>query len=73
METQDKTQTEINNANDLNKMLTDTLIAISEERIPTSMAKSIALIADKINKNNLNTIEYKKLTMHIKPIDFFEI
>jgi hypothetical protein len=64
---------EVNNANDLNKMLTGVLMDVRKGLIPHDMAKSITLVADKINKNNVNILEYKKITKHSKKLDFFEL
>ena len=63
----------INTAVDLNTMLTGALMDARRAIIGHETVKSITLIADKINKNNVNMLEYKKLTRHDKPIEFFEI
>lgn len=63
---------EVNNAKDLNKMLTGVLMDVRRGNIDHETAKSITLVVDKINKNNVNQIEYKKVTKHKRDIDFFE-
>lgn len=62
---------EVNTANDLNKMLTGALMDVRRGSLDHDTVKSITLIADKINKNNVNVLEYKKLTKHSKDIPFF--
>lgn len=63
---------EVNTANDLNKMLSGVLMDVRRGLIDHEAVKSITLVADKINKNNVNILEYKKLTKHKKDLDFFE-
>ncbi len=63
---------EINNSVDLNKMLTGLLMDMRRGQVDHETAKSITLIADKINKNNVNALEYKKITKHKKNLSFFE-
>jgi len=63
---------EVKNAVELNKMLTGVLMDVRRGNIDHDTVKSITLVADKINKNNVNILEYKKLTKHKKDIDFFE-
>jgi ppGpp synthetase/RelA/SpoT-type nucleotidyltranferase len=63
---------EVNNAKQLNEMLTGVLMDCRRGNIDHNRVKSITLIADKINKNNVNILEYKKLTKHSKDIEFFE-
>jgi hypothetical protein len=63
---------EVKNSIDLNKMLTGLLMDMRRGEVDHDTAKSITLIADKINKNNVNILEYKKLTKHTKDISFFE-
>ena len=63
---------EVNNSVDLNKMLTGLLMDIRRGDVDHDTAKSITLIADKINKNNVNVLEYKKITKHKKCVSFFE-
>jgi len=63
---------EVNNSIDLNKMLTGLLMDMRRGEVDHDTAKSITLIADKINKNNVNVLEYKKLSKHTKEISFFE-
>lgn len=63
---------EVKSAADLNKMLTGVLMDVRRGNIDTDMAKAITLVADKINRNNVNILDYKKLTKHKKDLDFFE-
>lgn len=63
---------EVSNASDLNKMLTGALMDCRRGTLDHDTVKSITLIADKINKNNVNVLEYKKLTKHKINIEFFE-
>lgn len=63
---------EVNNSIELNKMLTGALMDVRRGQMSFDMAKSITLLADKINKNNVNVLEYKKLTKHKNDIKFFE-
>lgn len=63
---------EVNNSIELNKMLTGALMDVRRGQMSYDMAKAITLIADKINKNNVNVLEYKKITKHEKNIEFFD-
>jgi len=63
---------EIKKSNDLNEVLSKTLSEIRSGEIDLNSAKAIALVADKINKNNLNAIQYKKVTSHKNGLPFFE-
>jgi len=63
---------EVKNSIDLNKMLTGLLMDMRRGDVDHDTAKSITLIADKINKNNVNVLEYKKITKHTRNILFFE-
>jgi hypothetical protein len=72
METKRDLNFEVNNAKQLNEMLTGVLMDVRRGNIDHDTVKSITLVADKINKNNVNILEYKKLTKHKKDIDFFE-
>ena len=63
---------EVNNSVDLNKVLTGVLMDVRRGQVDHETAKSVTLIADKINKNNVNILEYKKITKHSKTIPFFE-
>jgi len=63
---------EVNNAKQLNEMLTGVLMDLRRGNLDHDTAKSITLVADKINKNNVNILEYKKLTKHKKDIEFFD-
>ena len=63
---------EVNNSIELNKMLTGVLMDVRRGNLEHDMVKSITLVADKINKNNVNGLEYKKLCKHKKDVDFFE-
>ena len=63
---------EVNTANELNKMLTGVLMDARRGTLDYNVIKSITLVADKINKNNVNILEYKKLSKHTKELEFFE-
>jgi len=63
---------EIDNSKKLNEMLTGVLMDIRRGTLDHDTAKSITLVADKINRNNVNILEYKKLTKHTKDLYFFE-
>lgn len=63
---------EVNNSNQLNKMLTGVLMQVRRGELDHETVKSITLVADKINKNNVNQLEYKKLCKHKKSIEFLE-
>lgn len=63
---------EVNNAKQLNEMLTGVLMDVRRGSIDHETVKSITLVADKINKNNVNILEYKKISKHNKEIDFLE-
>lgn len=63
---------EVNNSNDLNKMLTGVLMQVRRGELSHDTVKSITLVADKINKNNVNQLEYKKICKHDKEIEFLE-
>lgn len=72
METKRDLNFEVKTSMDLNKMLTGLLMDVRRGHVDHDTAKSITLVADKINKNNVNSIEYKRLTKHTKPIEFFD-
>lgn len=72
MSTERDLQFEVNNTNDLNKMLTGVLMDVRRGSLDHEMVKSITNVADKINKNNKNQLEYKKITQHKKKLDFFK-
>jgi hypothetical protein len=63
---------EVNNSTQLNKMLTGVLMDVRRGNLDHDMVKSITLVADKINKNNVNAIEYKKVSKHDKDLEFFK-
>lgn len=63
---------EVNNSIDLNKMLSGVLMDVRRGNLDHDMVKSITLVADKINKNNVNILEYKKISKHKRDVDFFE-
>jgi len=63
---------EVTTSVELNKMLTGLLKEKRRGEVDYDTAKSIASVADKINKNNTNALVYKRLTMHRKPIEFFQ-
>ena len=62
---------EVKTSIDLNKMLTGLLMDLRRNEVNPEVARSITLVADKINKNNVNAIEYKKLTHHDRELSFF--
>jgi len=63
---------EVKNSKQLNEMLTGVLMDVRRGNLDHDTVKSITLVADKINKNNVNQLEYKKLTKHPNDLDFFE-
>lgn len=72
MEAKRKLDFEIHNSEDLNKMLSGLLMDVRRGHVDHDTAKSITLVADKLNKNNVNAIEYKRLTKSTSKINFFE-
>lgn len=72
METNRDLNFEVKTSVDLNKMLTGALMDVRRGVIDHETVKSITLIADKINKNNVNAIEYKRLAKQSKDLEFFE-
>lgn len=72
METKRDLSFEIKTSIDLNKMLTGLLMDVRRGEVDHETAKSITLIADKINKNNVNAIEYKKIAKKKNDLSFFE-
>ena len=63
---------EIKTSIDLTKMLTGMLMDLRRGQVDHETARSITLVADKINKNNVNAIEYKKITRHNNELSFFK-
>jgi hypothetical protein len=63
---------EVENTDQLNRMLTGLLMDLRRGSVDFNVAKGITLIADKINKNNVNQIEYKKITKHSRSLKFFQ-
>ncbi len=63
---------EVKNAKQLNEMLTGVLMDVRRGELDHETVKSITLVADKINKNNVNILEYKKITKNKIDIDFFQ-
>jgi hypothetical protein len=63
---------EVKNAKQLNEMLTGVLMDVRRGTLDHDTVKSITLVADKINKNNVNILEYKKATKNKSEIEFFE-
>ena len=57
---------------DLNKILTGVILELKRGNVTHEYAKSVSLIADKINKNNVNQLQYKAITKHKNEIEFFE-
>jgi hypothetical protein len=72
METKRNLNFEVKSSIDLNKMLTGLLMDLRRGEVDLEIAKSITLVADKINKNNVNAIEYKRLTKHNRDLSFFD-
>ena len=72
METKRDLNFEVNNSKQLNQMLTGVLMDVRRGSLDHDTVKSITLIADKINKNNVNQLEYKKICKHKKDIPFLE-
>jgi hypothetical protein len=62
---------EVNNSRELNKMLTGVLMDVRRGLLDHETVKSITLVADKINKNNVNDLEYKKISKHKRDLEFF--
>jgi hypothetical protein len=63
---------QIKNTVDLNKMLTGVLMQLKRGEVSHEYAKSVSLVADKINKNNSNAIQYKSVCKHKEEVDFFK-
>lgn len=63
---------EVNNSVDLNKMLLGMLMDVRRGKVDHDTAKVVTLIADKVNKNSVNQLEYKKISKHGNSIEFFE-
>ncbi len=63
---------EVKNSKQLNEMLTGVLMDVRRGVLDHETVKSITLVADKINKNNVNDLEYKKISKHKRELDFFE-
>lgn len=63
---------EVKNAKQLNEMLTGVLMDVRRGALDHDTVKSITLVADKINKNNVNILKYKKITKNQGEIDFFK-
>ena len=72
MEKQRDLNFEVKNAKQLNEMLTGVLMDVRRGSLDHDTVKSITLVADKINKNNVNILEYKKITKNKSDIDFFD-
>jgi len=72
METKRDLNFEVSNAKQLNEMLTGVLMDCRRGIIDHDTVKSITLVADKINKNNVNILEYKKITKNKTDVEFFE-
>lgn len=72
METKRDLNFEVKTSVDLNKMLTGLLMDLRRGEVDHETARSITLVADKINKNNVNAIEYRKMTKSGIKLAFFE-
>lgn len=62
---------DVQNADQLNKFLVGVLRDLRKGELSPEIAEAISKVADKVNKNNINQILYKKLTHHSKEIPFF--
>lgn len=71
MEIKRKLDFEVETSADLNKMLTGALMDVRRGNLDHDVVKSITTIVDKVNKNNANAINYKKVSKHNRDIDFF--
>ena len=67
-----ETRIAIHGSNSLNSFLSEVLSDLKSGNIDIAKAKAITQAADKINKNNLNSLDYKKITGSDKPLPFFE-
>ena len=63
---------EIKNYDDLNKFLAGVLKDVRRGVIKGDTACAISVVADKINKNNVNRLQYQKQIDSKDTIDFFE-
>jgi hypothetical protein len=63
---------EIRNTNELNQELCKAIIDLRKGNLHHDIANGMVRLADKINRNNFNAINYKRITKHTKKIDFFE-
>ncbi len=57
---------------DLNKILAGALLDIRRGDVGLEKAKGMIGIANVMNKNNVNQLEYKRLTKHDRLLIFFE-
>ena len=60
------------NAYELNLMLMDVVFRLSEGTMHPDYGDAICKAVDRINRNNINQIEYKRLMGHDEPIDYME-
>jgi hypothetical protein len=72
MESKRNLNFEVKSSIELNAMLTGLIMDLRRGEVDFDTAKGIVLIADKINKNNVNAIEYKRLTKHENNLEFFD-
>ena len=61
----------IKNALDLNRVLAQAITDLRAGNLHHDTACGITKLADKLNKNNMNAIEYKRITKHTNEISFF--
>jgi hypothetical protein len=62
----------IKNSAALTATLSEVLISLKNGEIDVQSAKTIAQVADKINKNNINQLHYKRIMKSEEKIEFFE-
>lgn len=63
---------DIKNYNDLNQFLAGVLKDVRRGVIKGETAHAISVVADKINKNNVNRLVYQKQTDSKDTVEFFE-
>ena len=63
---------EVNNSKQFNKMLAGVMMDARRGALTHEMVKSITLVADKMNKNGVNELVYKKISNHKIDIDFYQ-
>ena len=63
---------DVKTSRDLTLFLAGILKDLRKEEISHDTAKELSRASDKINKNNMNAIEYKRITKSKDKIEFFE-